>query len=323
MKLVNSAQANNIYWAVGSATNIGAYSNFIGNILAVTTINLGTSSKMVGRALAQAAVTFADDGKSNTNSRQSVGLPTLPSVLPLGKIRATIALAPINLGGCQNSALQAATNIVFSGEQTEITSGDIGVSPGTSITGNYKLDTGMAHSNDAYAQQCAIDQKNAYDEARMQPCTATIPPELSGLTLTPGVYCSNSASFTLSSGALTLNALGNPFAKFTFITTETVITSTDTQVVLSGGASAAYVYWAIGTSATLGSTSKFVGNMLAAVSITFGSGSQITGRGLAQTAITFASGSSGYKGSIIGIPVLPMPAAKKVHAHSMHAQKEA
>lgn len=322
MKLVNNAQANNIYWAVGAAANIGAYSNFIGNILAVTTVNLGTSSKMVGRALAQAAVTFADDGISNTNSRQSVGLPTkIATILPMGKLRATIALAPINLGGCQNSALQAATNIIFSGEQTEILTGDIGVSPGTSITGNYKLDTGTAHSDDAYAQQCAIDQKNAYDEARMQPCTATISSELSGLTLTPGVYCSNSGSFTLSSGALTLNALGNPFAKFTFITSETVITSTDTQVVLSGGASAAYVYWAIGTSATLGSTSKFVGNMLAAVSITFGSGSEITGRGLAQTAITFASGSTGYKGSIIGLPVLPMP--KKVHAHSTHTQKEA
>jgi hypothetical protein len=162
------------------------------------------------------------------------------------------------------------------------------------------------------AQKCAKDQKTAYDEARMQPCTATIQPELSGLTLTPGVYCSTSDSFTLSSGDLTLNALGNPFAKFTFITKETVITSTDTRVLLIGGGSEEYIYWAIGTSATLGSTSKFIGNMLAAVSITFGSGSEITGRGLAQTAISFASGSEGNgKGSIVGIPTGTAAFAKK------------
>mmetsp|Transcript_15309 Transcript_15309/g.14687 ORF Transcript_15309/g.14687 Transcript_15309/m.14687 type:complete len:476 (+) Transcript_15309:143-1570(+) len=312
MKLANNAQANNVYWAVGSAANLGAYSNFIGNILANTAINIGTSSAVVGRALGQTAVTFADDGKSNKNSQQSIGLPTFPVPVVINKKRSMATPQPISLGGCQDSALQAATSISFSGEQTVIRDGEIGVAPGTSITGNFRQDSGSAHRNDAYAQRCAKDQQTAYDEARMQPCTATIQPELSGLTLTPGVYCSTGASFTLSSGDLTLNALGNPFAKFTFITKETVITSTDTRVLLIGGGSEEYVYWAIGTSATLGSTSKFIGNMLAAVSITFGSGSEITGRGLAQTAISFATDSEGKgKGSIVGIPTVTVTVAKK------------
>lgn len=311
MKLANEAQANNVYWAVGSAANLGAYSNFIGNILANSAINLGTSSNVVGRALGQTDVTFADDGKAEKNSQQSIGLPTIPSsIISIFSVNSnrmnTKASGPISLGGCDNSALQAATKIEFSGEQTVIRSGDIGIAPGTSITGNYRLENGVAHKNDAYAQQCANDQKIAYNEARSQPCTATISPELSGLTLTPGVYCSTSKSFILSSGDLTLNGLGNPFARFTFITTETITTATDTRVVLTNRASAAFVYWAIGTSVTLGSTSKFVGNILSAVSITFGSGSEINGRGLAQTAVTFASGSNGNtQGSVISLPVLP------------------
>lgn len=85
MKLVNGAKANNIFWAVGSAANLGAYSSFVGNILAQSTINIGTSSTMVGRALAQLVVTFADDGKANQNSIQSIGLPTSGSALKAGK----------------------------------------------------------------------------------------------------------------------------------------------------------------------------------------------------------------------------------------------
>jgi hypothetical protein len=117
MKLANNAEANNIYWAIGSAANLGAYSNFIGNILANTAINVGTNSVVVGRALGQTAVTFADDGKSDKNSRQSIGLPTIPSSITINtkKSRASAGPTPISLGGCQDSALQGATSISFSG----------------------------------------------------------------------------------------------------------------------------------------------------------------------------------------------------------------
>jgi hypothetical protein len=151
MKLANNAQANNIYWAVGSAANLGAYSNFIGNILANTAISIGTSSTVVGRALGSTAVTFADDGKADKNSQQSIGLPTSPATIAINsmKSRAAAGPTPISLGGCQDSALQAATSISFSGEQTVIRDGEIGVAPGTSVTGNYRQDSGSTHKNDA------------------------------------------------------------------------------------------------------------------------------------------------------------------------------
>lgn len=76
MKLANGANANKVFWAVGSSTNVGAYSSFIGNILSSSSINLGTGSTVNGRALAQTAVTFADDGLADRNSVQTIGIPS-------------------------------------------------------------------------------------------------------------------------------------------------------------------------------------------------------------------------------------------------------
>ena len=212
----------------------------------------------------------------------------------------------VALGGCQNIAVQAETAITFGGALTTINSGDIAVSPGTSITGNYKLKSGTAHSNDAYAQQCSADMKTAYSQASSQTCTNQIASDLADLTLTPGVYCTPSGRFIISTGTLTLDALGNPYAEWVFQTDSTFITGTSTSVKLQNNAQASNVYWAIGTSITLGSASKMVGNLLAQVSITFGSGSSVIGRGLAQAAVTFASGSesSGSSTQTIGLPTV-------------------
>ena len=212
----------------------------------------------------------------------------------------------------KHSAVQAETTITFGGTLTTITSGDIGVSPGTSITGSYRLVSGTAHSNDAYAKQCTADMKVAYDQAHAQKCTQTIASDLSGQRLIAGVYCTPSGKFILSAGSLTLDALGNPFAEWVFQTEETLITAGATSVVLANMARSEHVFWAIGTSVTLGSSSKMVGNLIAKVSITFGSGSEIEGRGLAQAAVTFASGSQSDKGmQIIGLPPVYVPTATR------------
>jgi hypothetical protein len=212
----------------------------------------------------------------------------------------------IILGGCRNTAVQAGTSLTFGGAQTTITSGDVGISPGTSITGNYKLVSGTTHNNDANAQMCATDMKTAYNQAASQPCTYTIATDLADKTLYPGVYCSLSGTFELTAGTLTLDALGNPFAEWIFQTKETLVTSVNTIVQLQNNARADNVYWAIGSSATLGGSSSMVGNILAVVSITFGSGSSIIGRGLAQVAATFASASKSDQGQqTIGLPAVP------------------
>ena len=313
--LADGARAENVYWAIGSSATLGASSKMVGNILAQVSITFGSSSEIEGRGLAQAAVTFASGSQSDTGM-QTIGLPRVyatistRSVIPMVKSTTPAAAASaagatvsVSLGGCENSALQAETSITFGGTVTTINSGDIGVSPGTSITGSYRLVSGTAHSNDAYAQQCTADMKTSYDQAASLTCNNLIATDLSDMTLTPGVYCSGSGDFTLNSGSLYLDAQGNPNAEWVFQTATTLITSSATSVVLQNGARANKVFWAIGTSVTLGSTCSMVGTLLAKVSITFGSGSSILGRGLAQSAITFASGSSSNSmGQSVTIP---------------------
>ena len=314
-KLINNARAANVYWAIGTSATLGAASNFVGNILAQVSITFGSGSSIVGRGLAEAAVTFAS-GSESDQGQQSIGLPA--AYVPL--IARSLLASSVDLGGCQDSALNAQTTITFGGSQTTIDSGNLGLSPGSSITGNYKQNSGTTHVNDAYANQCTIDSRTAYDQAASQKCTNSIGTDLSGLTLIPGVYCSPSGKFTLESGALTLNALGNPYAEWVFQTDSTLITSPSTSVVLEANAQAGNVYWAVGTSATVGSSSDMVGNILAQVSITFNSGSNIVGRGLAQAAITFASGSgqSSSSGQTVGLPPVYVSASTTTTASSVN-----
>ena len=309
VSLTNGANANNVFWAVGSSVTLGSSSGMVGNLLAQVSITFGSGSQLSGRGLAQAAVTFASGSESNSGDT-IIGLPTAPTLPPVqARLQAIgIPTSSVSLGGCKNSALQAQTTITFDGAQTVIASGDIGVAPGTSITGNYKLQSGTAHSNDAYAQQCTVDTKAAYNQAASQTCTNLIASDLANLTLYPGVYCTPSGKFIISAGSLVLDALGNPTAKWVFQTESTLVTAGATSVSLTNGANANNVFWAVGSSVTLGSSSGMVGNLLAQVSITFGSGSQLSGRGLAQAAVTFASGSENNSDgqTIIGLPDFPL-----------------
>jgi Ice-binding-like len=107
--------------------------------------------------------------------------------------------------------------------------------------------------------------------------------DLGGQTLTPGLYTSTS-SLAISSGDLTLDAQGNANAVFIFQMASTLTTTVGRQVILSGGAQAANVFWQVGSSATLGTGSVFKGNILALASITATTGATVEGRLLARTA---------------------------------------
>jgi hypothetical protein len=219
----------------------------------------------------------------------------------------------VELGGCRNFALLAGSTMTFDGEQTEITSGDIGVSPGTAITGDRKLLLGREHSNDAEAIKCAADAKTAFDTASALTCTHTIPADLSNKILTPGVYCPIAGNFVINTGSLVLNALGNPLAEFFFKSPATFVTFASTSVELHAGARADNVYWVTGSSVTIGNDANMVGNLLTKVSITYNSGSVHSGRGLGSAGVTFASGSKVSRKNLVGVPVLNQvaPIAKK------------
>lgn len=168
-----------------------------------------------------------------------------------------------------------------------VLNGDLGVSPGTSLTGfgSPAVVNGAIHNNDGVASQAQLDLATAYDVAAGQP----VPPandltgtDLGNRTLTSGAYrYSSSAQLT---GALTLDAEGNPDAEFIFQIGSTLTTASASSVVLINGASPCNVYWQIGSSATLGTTTAFQGNVMTLADISLNDGATVNGRLLARTA---------------------------------------
>ncbi len=140
------------------------------------------------------------------------------------------------------------------------------------------------------AAQAAADLSAAYDDAAGRAnAPITLAGNIGGLTLPPGLYKSTS-SLAISSGDLTLDALGDTNAVFLFQMGSTLTTTAGRQVVLAGGAKAANVYWQVGSSATLGASSVFKGTIMAQVSITIQTDAILDGRALARTgAITLDS----------------------------------
>jgi hypothetical protein len=149
---------------------------------------------------------------------------------------------------------------------------------------------GTIHAGDPAAAQAQLDLSLAYlDAAGRTVGSIGVAGNLGGQTLTPGLYTSTS-SLEISSGNLTLDAQGDANAVFIFQMGSTLTTTSGRQVILSGGAKAANIYWVVGSSATLGTTSIFEGNILALASITLTTGAAVEGRALALTgAVTLDS----------------------------------
>ncbi|GAA1141255.1 hypothetical protein GCM10009672_09420 [Nesterenkonia lutea] len=162
-------------------------------------------------------------------------------------------------------------------------SGDLGVSPGTAITG-FPPGTygGSLNAGNAVAAQAQSDVTTAYDNlVGLAPTTdEDFTGDLVGRTLVGGVY-SSSSSMSLS-GTLTLDGQGDPDSVFVFQAGSSLTTGSASSVSLVNGAQACNVYWQVGSSATLGTGTSFVGSILALTSISVTSGTQVQGRALAR-----------------------------------------
>lgn len=193
-------------------------------------------------------------------------------------------------GRCANFSIQAGTAVSFNGAETDINTGSVGTAPGNSITGNSRLSNGYTYEpNTSPAINCAADEGSAYTNLAGIPCTTTLDnSDLSGETLFPGVYCTGSGVFTLKTATLYLDAQGDSNAQFIFQTASTLTTSTNTNIVLLNGALAENIFWQVGSSATLGSSSSFIGQILAYASISVGTTVDVVGRLYAQAAVSFA-----------------------------------
>lgn len=198
----------------------------------------------------------------------------------VGAANADAATPTVSLGSAGSYAVLAGTTITNTGNTT--VGGDLGLSPGTAVTGFPPGQvTGATHKADSAALQAKNDLGTAFDAAAAIPTTATIPVELGGTTETPGVYDSPAGTFGIT-GTLTLDAQGDPNAVFVFKAASTLITASASNVKLVNGAQAANVFWIVGSSATLGTYSILSGNILALTSITVTTGATVDGRTLAR-----------------------------------------
>ena len=167
------------------------------------------------------------------------------------------------LGG---SAVNAGTSAI---------TGNLGVSPGNTITGSPIVKLGAVFRDDALARQAQKDSAAAYKDLAALTCTTDLSTTLAG-----GVYCLSSLA-----GTLTLDARGNPDAFWIFQSATTLTTAADSSVRVINGGYEGNVFWQVGDSATLGARTAFVGNILARNNITLESGASLSGRALAQTGV--------------------------------------
>ena len=143
---------------------------------------------------------------------------------------------------------------------------------------------GTQHAGDVAAAAAQASLTTAYNDAAGRSlCAVLIAGNLGGMTLTPGLYKSTS-SLEISSGDLVLDAKGDSSAVFIFQMASTLTTTTGRQVRLTGSALASNVFWQVGSSATLGSTSVFAGTIMADQAIALNTGATLNGRALAQVA---------------------------------------
>ncbi len=215
-------------------------------------------------------------------------LTTVVMMSPFQQVHAQTT-AP-TLGTAQSFAILGASTVTNTGPT--VVTGDLGVAPGTAVVGFPPgiVVGGTIHAADAVALQAQKDTTTAYNTLAGEACNITygVPTDLGGQTLVPGVYCF--ASSVGLTGALTLDAGGDPNAVFIFKVGSTLITASDASVVLINGATECNVFWQVGSSATLGTGTHFIGSILALASITMNTDATLSGRALAQNgAVTMDS----------------------------------
>jgi hypothetical protein len=207
-----------------------------------------------------------------------IGLfPTLLAGIT-GTPAASAAQSSVGLGTATSFAVLAGQTVTNTGP-SKVT-GDLGVSPGTAVTGSPQVIDGAEHRNDDVARQAQSDLTAGYNNAAGRTPATPVTSDLGGQKLAPGVY--QAASALGLTGTVTLDGQNDPNAVFIFQAGSTLITAPNSTVELVRGAQACNVFWQVGSSATLGTDTTFVGSILALTSATVQTRTTVAGRVLAR-----------------------------------------
>jgi hypothetical protein len=211
------------------------------------------------------------------------GVPLDEEALHLESSSKALAVAAPSLGAASTFSVLGASTVTCTNASSFV--GDVGVSPGTAITG-FQPDctlTGSLHAGDEVAALAHDDAVTAYNGLTAVGCEHNLTgQDLGGMTLAPGVYCFDSSVGI--TGELTLDGGGNGSAVWVFQVGSTITTASNSAVVMSGNGKPCNVFWQVGSSATIGTHTAMKGNILASASITLTSGASLVGRALALNA---------------------------------------
>jgi uncharacterized protein with beta-barrel porin domain len=212
-----------------------------------------------------------------TSSEKRTGIRGAVAVLGLMGAALTSpshAQAP-PLGTAGSFGVLAGTTVTNTITPTVIT-GNVGVSPGSVVTGFPPgiVVGGTIHAGDAVALQAQSDNTIAYLNLAGRPVTQDLTgQDLGGKTLIAGVYgYTSSAQLT---GTLTLDGQGNPNSVFIIKIASGLTTASNSRINLINGAQGGNVFFQVGASATLGTTTSFIGDILALTSITLNTNASI------------------------------------------------
>jgi hypothetical protein len=189
----------------------------------------------------------------------------------------------INLGSTAKTFAVLGGSTVTNTGATTVT-GNLGVSPGSAITGSPVV-IGEVHSAGPVAAQGQEDIGIAYGVMDNLPCDVNLTGKILGtsagaVTLVPGVYCFNTdAQLT---GTLTLDSQGDPGGLWVFQIGGTLTTAANSAVVMAPSSSPGNVFWQVTSSATLGTDTSFTGNLVALISVTLTTGTSVNGRVFAR-----------------------------------------
>jgi hypothetical protein len=201
-------------------------------------------------------------------------------MVALTPTQALAIATPVPLGTAASFSVLAGQGVTNTGPT--VISQDLGTHPNPSITGFPPgIVLGSVHAADAVALQAKSDLVTAYNQAAGQATDFALPAAIgNGQTLLPGVH--TAVSGVGLTGDLILDAGGDPNAVWVFQIPEALTTASSSRVLLTNGASPCNVYWQVGSSATLGTNSTFVGTIMALTSISVTTGADIEGRALAR-----------------------------------------
>ncbi len=198
----------------------------------------------------------------------------------------TTPQAGVVLNTSANYVLLSYTGITNSGPTT--TCGGYGVYPNgpSFVTGSPAIVEscgGPIDEGDAAANTAKTDLGNAYTNAQGRSGGATLPPgaDIGGQTLYPGLYI-ETGNLNISSADLTLNGQGNANSIFVFKVASNLVVGSARQVILTNGAQAANVFWAVAGYCSVNTTASMKGDIMAYTSVTFNTGAVLTGRALAE-----------------------------------------